>query len=123
GATVKEIRAKRFDAHYAELELLVEVENPGADVRLYAADFELAAQGQPFAVGRTGLYGELKAGTHAAVLIPIHLAYRDPPPHSRSRSKAGQPVHLVARGSLLGLGGSVNVIPFDGEGELTVAMQ
>ncbi len=120
GAQVKEIRAKRFDQHFAELELVVEVENPGDDVRLYAADFELTASGEPFAVGRTGLYGEVKGGAVTTVVIPVHLAYRDLPPVARNRTRDGKPVRIVARGTMQAVGGSVTTIPFDGEGRVTL---
>lgn len=120
GARVTEIRARRFDPNFAELELVVEVENPGSDLRLYSADFELSISSEPFAVGRTGLYGEVKGGQVTTVVIPVHLAFRDLPPNARNRTREGKPVRVVARGTMLAIGGSVTTIPFDGEGRISM---
>lgn len=119
-ASVAQMGARSFDRQRADLSLQLEVENPGAALALTAADYEILAQGRSFAVGTVKIDLPVPASGRSALVLPIQLSYLDLPYAARGRFKAGQPVQLVARGTLRGTvaGGAPATVEFDGEAEV-----
>lgn len=116
-ATLRELSARSFDRQHADLTLELELENPGAELALAFADYELMAEGRSFALGTSKLSVTVPAGGRASVQVPLTLAYLDLPYAARNLFRAGQRVQLVARGTLRGPATSAlpAAIPFDGE--------
>ncbi len=115
-ATVLEMSARSFDRQRADLTLRLEVDNPGAPLAVTSADYELLAQGRSFAVGTVALQVPVPERGRAALTLPLKLAYLDLPYAARNLFRAGEPVQLVARGTLRGAAGlAPAAIEFDGE--------
>lgn len=118
-AQVLSIRTEAFDRQRADLVLEIAVENPGADLALSAADYEILAQGRSFATGTAALSLRVPRGGRASLSLPIGLAYLDLPWAARLRYRQGEPVQLVARGALRGRAGvEALTVEFDGETEV-----
>jgi len=121
GATVTEIRALSFDHTHAELAVQMEIENPGAALSLVFANFEILAQGRPFAVGTSSISLAVPAGGRASFVLPVQLAYLDLPVQARQRVNKGASVQVVARGTLRGTCGTeAAAVEFDGQTDLAL---
>ncbi len=116
-AALRKLTARSFDRQHADLLLELELTNPGPELRIASADYELLAEGRSFAIGRARLELTVSEGGSAAVSLPVTLAYLDLPYAARNLVKSGQQVQLVARGTLRGPAGAPlpAAIPFDGE--------
>ncbi len=99
-AQVEEIRARVFDRHRTELELSLELENPGPALEVIGADFEVLANDVPFASGQLAVSWSVPASGHARQRLPIALAHLDLPRAAADHAKANT-VQLVVRGRLL----------------------
>lgn len=118
-AAVKSIRAEAFERQRAELVLEIAVENPGPELALSAMDYEILAQGRSFATGTAALTLAIPTGGRASLSLPIGLAYLDLPYAARNLFRQGEPVQLVARGTLRGrTGAEALAVEFDGETEV-----
>ncbi|MGC4117353.1 MAG: LEA type 2 family protein [Myxococcales bacterium] len=116
-AAIEQLSARSFDRQHADLQLDLVLDNPGAELSLASADYELLAEGRSFAVGTSKLEVRVPAGGQARLSLSLKLAYLDLPYAARNRVRAGQTVQLVARGTLRGRAGAALLvaIPFDGE--------
>ena len=119
GATVKALRAQAFDRRHASLTLDLSVENPGPDLAVTGAVYEILAQGRSFATGTTALSLSVPKGASAEARVPIELAYLDLPWAARNQLKAGGSVQIVVRGALRGQAGEASAqVEFDAEIEV-----
>jgi hypothetical protein len=59
---LRKLTARSFDRQHADLLLELELTNPGPELRIASADYELLAEGRSFAIGRARLELTVSAG-------------------------------------------------------------
>jgi hypothetical protein len=119
-----QIRALTFDRQHADLEIELEVDNPGEAFRLDTAEYEVLTEGRSFAAGQVALQTSIAAGAASRAQFLVQLAYLDLPHQARSQMAEGLPVDLVIRGVLRArCNASLVSIEFDGEAQVAESSQ
>lgn len=119
-AEVVALTARAFDRSHAELALTLEVLNPGGELALEGAHYEVLLDGRPFAAGVTALQAQVPARGRARLALALPLAYLDVPFAAREKVQRGEALEVVARGTLDAQGQS---IAFAGEAQLLAQAQ
>ncbi len=106
-AEVVELVARAFNRSHAELFLALEVLNPGDELSLDRAKYEVLLEGRPFAAGVMALQAHVPARASARLAVELSLAYLDVPLAARAKVERGEPLEVVARGALDARGRSI----------------